>query len=146
VRWRRSGQDRQIVKEAKVGSGPHVLATFFKGLGSPVTRIGLEAVPPLQWLYAGLTQAGFKLMRLETRHVKAALSAMVAKTDRSAGDCAAHPHGPVPASPCKIDELAGTRFLAKGRGFGSQLNLVVLVSLSFQMTDSELSAEGKRYR
>jgi transposase len=49
----------KIVKEAKVTTDPHVLVTFFKGLGFPVTRIGLEAGPLSQWLYAGLTQAGF---------------------------------------------------------------------------------------
>ena len=38
--------------------------------------------PLSQWLYAGLTQAGFDAVLLETRHVKAALSAMVVKTDR----------------------------------------------------------------
>jgi transposase len=72
----------KIVKEAKVTTDPHVLVTFFKGLGFPVTRIGLEAGPLSQWLYAGLTQAGFDAALLETRHVKAALSAMVVKTDR----------------------------------------------------------------
>jgi transposase len=35
-----------------------------------------------QWLHAGLTAAGFEAVLLETRHVKAALSAMVVKTDR----------------------------------------------------------------
>src|SRR6516165_3883661 len=69
-------------KEAKVATDPHVLVTFFKGLGFPVTRIGLEAGPLSHWLYAGLTQAGFDVVLLETRHVKAALSAMVVKTDR----------------------------------------------------------------
>jgi hypothetical protein len=34
-----------------------------------------------QWLHAGLTAAGFAAVLLETRHVKAALSAMVVKTD-----------------------------------------------------------------
>ena len=33
-------------------------------------------------MYAGLTQAGFETVLLETRHVKAALSAMPVKTDR----------------------------------------------------------------
>jgi transposase len=37
---------------------------------------------PDQWLYAGLTRAGFDIVLLETRHVKAALSVMVVKTDR----------------------------------------------------------------
>ena len=35
-----------------------------------------------QWLHAGLIEAGFAAVLLETRHVKAALSAMVVKTDR----------------------------------------------------------------
>jgi hypothetical protein len=47
-----------------------------------VPRIGLEAGPLSQWLYAGLVAAGFEVVLLETRHVKAALSAMVIKTDR----------------------------------------------------------------
>ena len=47
-----------------------------------VTRIGLEAGPLSQWLHAGLRRAGFETVLLETRQVKAALSAMVVKTDR----------------------------------------------------------------
>ena len=47
-----------------------------------LTRIGLEAGPLSQWLYAGLTKAGLEVVLLETRQVKAALSAMVVKTDR----------------------------------------------------------------
>jgi transposase len=48
----------------------------------PVTRIGLEAGPLSQWLHAGLSEAGLETVLLETRHVKAALSAMIVKTDR----------------------------------------------------------------
>ena len=47
-----------------------------------MAQIGLEAGPLSQWLHAGLTQAGFETVLLETRHVKAALSAMTVKTDR----------------------------------------------------------------
>jgi transposase len=47
-----------------------------------VTRIGLEAGPLSQWLHAGLSEAGLETVLLETRHVKAALSAMILKTDR----------------------------------------------------------------
>ena len=43
---------------------------------------GLEAGPLSQWLYAGVTQAGFETVLLETRHLKATLSAMTVKTDR----------------------------------------------------------------
>jgi transposase len=72
----------KIVKEAKVSSEPEALVSFFKGLGFPMERIGLEAGPLSQWLHAGLAQAGFEAVLLETRHVKAALSAMTVKTDR----------------------------------------------------------------
>jgi transposase len=72
----------RIVREAKVASEPEALVVFFHQLGVAVTRIGLEAGPLSQWLHAGLTRAGFEAVLLETRHVKAALSAMVVKTDR----------------------------------------------------------------
>ena len=71
----------RIIREAKVASEPEALVGFFGQLGLPVVRIGLEAGPLSQWLHAGLTAAGFEAVLLETRHVKAALSAMVVKTD-----------------------------------------------------------------
>jgi transposase len=72
----------KIVKEAKVASEPEALVSFFEGLGFSVKQIGLEAGPLSQWLHAGLKRAGFETVLLETRHVKAALSAMTVKTDR----------------------------------------------------------------
>jgi transposase len=72
----------RIVREAKVASEPEALVAWFRGLGLAVTRIGLEAGPLSQWLHAGLAGADFEAVLLETRHVKAALSAMVVKTDR----------------------------------------------------------------
>ena len=72
----------RIVREAKVASEPEALVAWFRGLGLKVTRIGLEAGPLSQWLHAGLSEAGFETVLLETRHVQAALSAMVVKTDR----------------------------------------------------------------
>ncbi len=71
----------RIVREAEVPSEPEALVRFFDQLGVPVTRIGLEAGPLSQWLHAGLARAGLDVVLLETRHVKAALSAMVVKTD-----------------------------------------------------------------
>src|SRR3954453_8791427 len=72
----------RIVREAKVPSEPEALVRFFGQLGVVVARIGLEAGPLSQWLHRGLTEAGFGAVLLETRQVKAALSAMVVKTDR----------------------------------------------------------------
>src|SRR5512133_1949787 len=72
----------RILREAKVASEPEALVAWFRGLGLEVTRIGLEAGPLSQWLHAGLSEAGLEAVLLETRHVKAALSAMVVKTDR----------------------------------------------------------------
>jgi transposase len=72
----------KVIKETKVETHPDALVALFDDLRLPVTRIGLEAGPMSQWLHAGLTQAGFETVLLETRHVKAALSAMTVKTDR----------------------------------------------------------------
>ncbi len=48
-----------------------------------LTRIGLEAGPLSQWLYAAMRQAGLAVEVLETRHVRNALKTMPAKTDRN---------------------------------------------------------------
>ena len=50
--------------------------------GAWVTRIGLEAGPLSQWLYAGMREAGLSVELLETRHVRDAFKAMPVKTDR----------------------------------------------------------------
>ena len=73
----------KIIREVKVASEPEALVKFFGEAGLVAIRIGLEAGPLSQWLYDGLTQAGFEVVLLETRHVRAALSAMVVKTDRN---------------------------------------------------------------
>src|SRR5215212_3515550 len=72
----------KIVREVKVASEPEALVAFLRRLGLPLTRVGLEAGPLSQWLHGGLRQAGCEVVLLETRQVKAALSAMVVKTDR----------------------------------------------------------------
>ena len=72
----------KIVRETKVASEPEALVAFFASLGFAVKRIGLEAGPLSAWLHAGLKRAAFDTVLLETRHVKAALSAMMVKTDR----------------------------------------------------------------
>ena len=73
----------RIVREAKVASEPEALVSFLTGCGYHLARIGLEAGPLSQWLHAGLVGAGLPAVLVETRHVKAALSAMTVKTDRN---------------------------------------------------------------
>ena len=73
----------RIVREAKVASEPDVLIGWFCGLEFAVTRIGLEAGPLSQWLYAGMRDAGLAVELLETRHVRDAFKAMPVKTDRN---------------------------------------------------------------
>ena len=73
----------KIVREAKVASEPEALVGFCREFGRTIARIGLEAGPLSQWLHAGLARAGFEVVLLETRQVKAALSAMTVKTDRN---------------------------------------------------------------
>ena len=72
----------RIIREAKVASEPDVLIAWFRGLEFAVTRIGLEAGPLSQWLYAGMREAGLPVELLETRHVRDAFKAMPVKTDR----------------------------------------------------------------
>ncbi len=48
----------QIAREAKVASVPEALATFLASLTLPLTRVGLEAGPLSQWLYAALCRPG----------------------------------------------------------------------------------------
>jgi len=72
----------KVVREVKFISEPEALVGYFETLELRVTRIGLEAGPLSQWLHAALVNAGRDVVLLETRHVKAALSAMTVKTDR----------------------------------------------------------------
>jgi transposase len=75
----------RVVREAKIASEPEALTTWLKGLserGCEIVRIGLEAGPLSQWLYAGMKQAGLAVELLETRHVRTAFKIMPVKTDR----------------------------------------------------------------
>jgi transposase len=73
----------KIVREARVTSEPAALIGWFASLGFSLTRVGLEAGPLSQWLYAAMKQAGLAVELLETRHVAAAFEAMPVKSDRN---------------------------------------------------------------
>jgi transposase len=73
----------KIVREGKVPSEPDALISWFGSLGLELSRIGLEAGPLSQWLYAAMKQAGLVIELLETRHVRDAFKAMPVKSDRN---------------------------------------------------------------
>jgi transposase len=73
----------KIVGEGKVASEPEALIGYFGSLKVTLSRIGLEAGPLSQWLYAALRQAGLAVELLETRHVRAAFKTMPVKSDRN---------------------------------------------------------------
>jgi transposase len=73
----------KIVRETKVASEPEALIGWFGSLGFGPARIGLEAGPLSQWLYAAMKEAGLAVELLETRHVSDAFKAMPVKSDRN---------------------------------------------------------------
>jgi len=73
----------KTVREAKVASEPEALIGWCAALGLGLTRIGLEAGPLSQWLYAAMNQAGLAVELLETRHVSEAFKAMSVNSDRN---------------------------------------------------------------
>ena len=73
----------KIIREAKVASEPQALIDGFRALRFGLVRIGLEAGPLSQWLYAAMTQEGLTVELLETRHVRDAFKAMTVKSDRN---------------------------------------------------------------
>ena len=80
----------KIVREAKVASEPEALIGWFRGLDLELARVGLEAGPLSQWLYAAMRDAGLAVELLETRHVRDAFKAMPVKTDRKDARGIAH--------------------------------------------------------
>ncbi|MCH9026671.1 MAG: IS110 family transposase [Proteobacteria bacterium] len=73
----------KIKAEAKLDSEVEDIAGYLHGLDYPVSRIGLEAGTLTQYLTYGLQSAGFEVICMESRQVKAALSAMRNKTDKN---------------------------------------------------------------
>jgi transposase len=71
-----------IVREGKVASEPEALIAWLQSAGVKLARVGLEAGPLSQWLYAAMKAAAVPVELLETRHVRDAFRAMAVKTDR----------------------------------------------------------------
>jgi transposase len=73
----------KILREARVASEPGALIGWFQSQGFCLERIGLEAGPLSQWLFAAMREAGLTVELLETRHVRKAFVAMPVKSDRN---------------------------------------------------------------
>ena len=73
----------KIVREVKVASEPEALLAVLKNPAYHFKRIGLEAGPLSQWLFSALAEAGFPVICVETRHMRAVLKAQINKTDRN---------------------------------------------------------------
>src|SRR3712207_9057416 len=79
------GERGRAVARATVESEPAAIAAWLLGLGLRFGRVGLEAGPMSPWLYAGLVEADLPAVCVGTRHMPAALSARIHKTDRNDG-------------------------------------------------------------
>jgi len=73
----------KIVREVRVASEPEALLQVLTNTIYRFKRVGLEAGPLSQWLYSVLAEAGFPVICVETRHMRAVLKAQINKTDRN---------------------------------------------------------------
>ena len=59
----------KILKETKVASEPEAQIAWFAAHEVPMARIGLEAGPLSQWLFAGMKAAGLAVELLDAPHL-----------------------------------------------------------------------------
>ena len=74
----------KVVLERRVPTEPADIIAILTSLGVPFGRIGIEAGPLSQWLVNALVAADLPVICVETRHMKALLTAQqISKTDRN---------------------------------------------------------------
>ena len=73
----------KLLKEARVPTEPEAIACLLAKSGFACKRVGLEAGPMSQWLYAELAAAGLPVICVEAQHMRSALAAQRNKTDRN---------------------------------------------------------------
>lgn len=73
----------KVVREGKVPSDPDAIELFLADCGVHLKRVGLEAFSFSAWLFSALDEKGLPVFCIETRHAKAALNAMLNKTDKN---------------------------------------------------------------
>lgn len=71
--------DGNVVQEATLKTDPDAIELFLVECGIH----GLEAFSYSAWLFTALSEKGLPVICIETRHAKAALNAMLNKTDRN---------------------------------------------------------------
>src|SRR5512133_918521 len=80
----------KVIREVKIATEPEAIRAVLVDETFTIERIGLEAGPLSQWLYSGLAEAELPIICVETRHMKAALSAQLNKSDRNDARGIAH--------------------------------------------------------
>ena len=80
----------RVVREVKVATEPEAIGAVLADEAFSIKRIGLEAGPLSQWLFGELAEVGLPMICVETRHMRAALSAQVNKSDRNDARGIAH--------------------------------------------------------
>ncbi|MDA9521677.1 transposase [Bradyrhizobium sp. CCBAU 11434] len=75
--------DGKIIREVKLDTDPDAIELFLAEWGIHLKRVGLEAFSYSAWLFTALAEKGLPVTCIETRHAKAALNAMLNKTDRN---------------------------------------------------------------
>src|SRR5215469_13712585 len=74
----------KVILEQKVPTEPADIIALLTSLGVSFCRIGIEAGPLSQWLFNALTEAALPVICVETRYMKALLTAQqINKTDRN---------------------------------------------------------------
>src|SRR5882762_6053190 len=74
----------KVILEQKVLTEPDAIIALLASLGATYGRIGIEAGPLSQWLFNAVTAAELPVICVETRHMKALLTAQqINKTDRN---------------------------------------------------------------
>ena len=73
----------KLVREGKLPSDPDAIELFLAEWGVHLKRVGLEAFSFSAWLFTALDNKGLPVVCIETRHTKAALNAMLNKTDKN---------------------------------------------------------------
>lgn len=72
-----------IISETKVETDPETLALYLYDQGLTYERVGLEAGPMSQWLYAGMAKARLPVICIETRHARDFIKSQLNKNDRN---------------------------------------------------------------